>query len=296
MTAQKIDEVAAAELGEEAAPARSFWRSASRDRLLVISAAIVGVYVVLALIGPYVTPKDPFQSHAGLNFQGPGAQYWFGADKEGRDVLSRLIYGTRYTLLGAFGVMLIATVGGLLYGLVTAYVGGWFDAVSMRVFDVILSIPPLIVAMLLVAAFGPGLYAVVVGVGIGYLPAIARIIRSEALVQVSQQYTAAGRGLGFSAPRMIFRHIMPNTTSQIVVQASMNLPYAIIDIAGLSFLGFGIRPPTPDWGTMLAEGQNAMLFAPWLVIFPGIAVTLLVVTWNVFGSRLRRILDPRQLL
>jgi peptide/nickel transport system permease protein len=296
MTAQKIDEVAAAELGEEAVPARSFWRSARRDRLLVISAVIVGVYVVLALIGPYVTPKDPFQSHAGLNFQGPGAQFWFGADKEGRDVLSRLIYGTRYTLLGAFGVMLIATVGGLLYGLVTAYVGGWFDAVSMRVFDVILSIPPLIVAMLLVAAFGPGLYAVVVGVGIGYLPAIARIIRSEALVQVSQQYTAAGRGLGFSAPRMIFRHIMPNTTSQIVVQASMNLPYAIIDIAGLSFLGFGIRPPTPDWGTMLAEGQSAMLFAPWLVIFPGIAVTLLVVTWNVFGSRLRRILDPRHLL
>jgi peptide/nickel transport system permease protein len=272
----------------------SLRRALTADKVLLIAAIIIGLYVIAAVLGQFLAPHDPLASNPGQNYQQPGGEFWFGTDKQGRDVFSRLLVGTRYTLLGAFGVMLIATVGGLLCGLVTAYVGGWFDAASMRLFEVILSIPPLVIAMVLVAAFGPGLYSVVLGVGIGYLPAIARIIRSEALVQRSQQYVAAAQGLGYSRRRTVFRHIMPNTTSQIVVQASMNLPYAIIDIAGLSFLGFGIQPPTPDWGGMLSAGQSSMFFAPSLVIFPSIAITLLVVTWNVFGSRLRRALDPKR--
>ena len=209
-------------------------------------------------------------------------------------MLSRLLVGTRYTLLGGLGVMAIASLGGFVWGLLTAYLGGWFDRVSLRVFDTILSFPPLIVAISLVAALGPGLLPVVIGVGIGYLPAIARIIRSEALVQRSQQYVAAAEGLGYSTLRIVFRHIMPNTTSQIIVQASVNLPYAIIDIAGLSFLGLGIQPPTPDWGTMLAEGQRDLLFAWWMVVFPGAAVSTLVLAWNIFGARLRAALDPKR--
>jgi ABC-type dipeptide/oligopeptide/nickel transport system permease subunit len=208
-------------------------------------------------------------------------------------VLSRVIVGTRYTLLGGFGVMAIAALGGFLYGLVTAYVGGWFDRLSMRVFDLMLSVPPLITAFVLVAIMGPGLGPVVLGVGLGYLPAIARIIRSEALIERSNQYVTAAQGLGYSAPRIVFGQMMPNVTSQIIVQASMNLPYAIIDIAGLSFLGFGIQPPTPDWGTMLAEGSRVVDLAPWIVLAPSVAVTTLVLAWNVFGARLRRALDPR---
>jgi peptide/nickel transport system permease protein len=265
---------------------------ARRHKLLVISGSIIAAYVLAAVIGPYVTPHDPFESHAGLNFHGPSSTYWFGNDKEGRDIFSRLLYGTRYTLIGGFSVVGIAALGGFVYGLLTAYIGGWFDRISMRVFDLVLSIPPLVLAIMLVASFGPGLVPVVVGVGIGYLPAIARIIRSEALVQRGQQYVSAGRGLGYSAPRIVFRHIMPNCTSQIIVQVSMNLPYAIIDIAGLGFFGFGVQPPTPDWGSMLAEGQQDLLFAPWMVIFPGIAVTGLVLCWNIFGARLRHALDP----
>jgi peptide/nickel transport system permease protein len=268
--------------------------TAFRDPLLILTGAIIAIYILIALIGPWITPQDPFASHPGLNYTSPNSHFLMGTDKEGRDEFSRLLYGTRYTLIGAFGVMSIAALLGFIYGLVTAYVGGRIDGFSMRLFDLILSFPPLVMAIVLVATFGPGLYAVVIGVGIGYLPAIARIIRSEAMVQTQQQYVAACQGLGYSPLRIIFRHIMPNTTSQIIVQISMNLPYAIIDIAGLSFLGFGIQPPTPDWGSMLAEGQRDLIFAPWLVIFPSAAITILVLAWNIFGARLRRALDPKR--
>src|ERR1700730_5542883 len=267
---------------------------ALHDRLLLLTGSVIVIYVLVGLIGPLIAPQGPYTSHPGFNFHPPDGHFLLGTDKEGRDVLSRLLYGTRFTLIGAFGVMAIAALIGFIYGLVTAYVGGWFDSLSMRLFDVILSFPPLVLAIVLVATFGPGLYSVIIGVGIGYLPAIARIIRSEAMVQRNQQYVAAAEGLGFSAMRIIFGHIMPNTTSQIIVQASMNLPYAIIDIAGLSFLGFGIQPPTPDWGGMLAEGQRDLLFAPWLAIAPAAAITVLVLAWNVFGARLRRAVDPKR--
>lgn len=273
---------------------RSRLERALSDRLLIVTGVVIAVYVLVGLIGPLIAPQNPYTSHPGFNFHSPNGHFLIGTDKEGRDVLSRLLYGARYTLLGAFGVMAIAALLGFVYGLVTAYVGGWFDSLSMRLFDVILSFPPLVLAIVLVATFGPGLYSVIIGVGIGYLPAIARIIRSEAMVQSKQQYVAAAEGLGFSPLRIIFKHIMPNTTSQIIVQASMNLPYAIIDIAGLSFLGFGIQPPTPDWGGMLAEGQRDLLFAPWLAIAPAAAITVLVLAWNIFGARLRRAFDPKR--
>ena len=273
---------------------RSRLERALHDRLLLLTGSVIVIYVLVGLIGPLIAPQGPYTSHPGFNFHPPDGHFLLGTDKEGRDVLSRLLYGTRFTLIGAFGVMAIAALIGFIYGLVTAYVGGWFDSLSMRLFDVILSFPPLVLAIVLVATFGPGLYSVIIGVGIGYLPAIARIIRSEAMVQRNQQYVAAAEGLGFSAMRIIFGHIMPNTTSQIIVQASMNLPYAIIDIAGLSFLGFGIQPPTPDWGGMLAEGQRDLLFAPWLAIAPAAAITVLVLAWNVFGARLRRAVDPKR--
>lgn len=273
--------------------ARGRLRQAAWQPALLVSGAILLLFLLLALVGPWIAPHDPVRSHPGLNYQPPSGRFWLGTDKSGRDVFSRVLVGTRYTLLGGFGVMAIAALGGFLCGLVTAYVGGWPDRLAMRLFDLMLSVPPLITAFVLVAIMGPGLGPVVLGVGLGYLPAIARIIRSEALIERSNQYVAAAQGLGFSAPRIVFGQMMPNVTSQIIVQASMNLPYAIIDIAGLSFLGFGIQPPTPDWGSMLAEGSRVVDLAPWMVLAPGVAVTTLVLAWNVFGARLRRALDPR---
>ena len=267
---------------------------AAGHRLLTLSGAIIALYVVLGVVGPWLAPYDPNALDPAQSLEPPSQTHWMGTDQLGRDVFSRWLVAAGYTLVGAFGVVLIAAVGGFVYGLTTAYVGGRFDALSMRFFDLMFAFPPLVVAIILVATFGPGLATVVVGVGVGYLPAIARIIRSEAIIQREQQYVAAAQGLGYSPGRIIFRHIMPNCTSQIIVQVSINLPYAIIDLAGLSFLGFGIQPPDADWGKMLAEGQQVVLFAPWLVLFPSIAIIVLVLNWNVFGAQLRRALDPRQ--
>jgi peptide/nickel transport system permease protein len=268
-------------------------------KLLMISGTIIVLYILAAIFAPLLAPYDPLAEHPGANYLAPGGHYLghsyaLGTDKEGRDVLSRILYGGRATLVGAVIVLVIAAGGGFVYGLSTAYVGGWFDSVSMRLFDLILSFPPLILAIVLVASFGPGLTPVVIGIGVGYLPAIARIIRSEALIQRGQQYVAAGRGLGYSGWRITFRHMMPNCTSQIIVQASLNLPYAIIDIAGLSFLGFGVQPPTADWGTMLADGQQSLLFAPWLAYVPAATVSIFVLAWTIFGARLRHALDPKE--
>jgi ABC-type dipeptide/oligopeptide/nickel transport system permease subunit len=273
---------------------------AADNKLLMISGAIILIYILVTILAPLLVPYNPLTPHPGANYLAPGKSYLgnhfiLGTDKEGRDVLSRIMYGGRATLVGAGIVLVIASGGGFVLGLTTAYVGGWFDRVLMRVFDLILCFPPLILAIVLVATFGPGLTPVVIGIGMGYLPAIGRIIRSEALIQRSQQYVAAGRGLGYSGRRIIFRHMMPNCTSQIIVQASLNLPYAIIDIAGLSFLGFGVQPPTPDWGTMLADGQESLLFAPWLAYVPAATVSIFVLAWTIFGARLRHALDPKKI-
>jgi peptide/nickel transport system permease protein len=274
--------------------ARGALHFANRHRLLVLSGTIIAVYILVGIIGPWIAPYDPNALGPGNNLQPPSPAHPLGTDKEGRDVLSRILVGARYTLIGAFGVVVIAAIGGFVYGLVTAYVGGRFDAFSMRLFDLMFAFPPLVIAIVLVATFGPGLGTVVLGVGLGYLPAIARIIRSEALVQRHQQYVSAALGLGYSGGRIVFRHLMPNCTSQIIVQVSINLPYAIIDLAGLSYLGFGIQPPTADWGRMLAEAQKTMLFAPWLVVSPAFVIIVLVLAWNIFGAQLRRALDPRR--
>jgi ABC-type dipeptide/oligopeptide/nickel transport system permease subunit len=297
MSATTFDPTGGAPLLPSARSERRIRRAASYaagHKLLVISGFVVFAYVAIAIFGRFVAPYSPNESHPGSNYMAPGGEFLLGTDKEGRDLLSRMLYGGLTTLFGAFVVMMIATVGGFMLGLITAYVGGWFDRTLMRLFDVILSIPPLVLAIVLVASLGPGLLPVVIGIGVGYLPAIARIIRSEALVQRSQQYVQAGHGLGYSGRRIVFRHLMPNCTSQIIVQASLNVPYAIIDIAGLSFLGFGVQPPTSDWGTMLAEGQGSLLFAPWLVYVPGAAITIFVLAWSIFGARLRQALDPRE--
>jgi ABC-type dipeptide/oligopeptide/nickel transport system permease subunit len=297
MSATTFDPTGGAPLLPSARSERRIRRAlsyAAGHKLLVISGFVVVAYIVIAIFGRFVAPYSPNESHPGSNYMAPGGEFLLGTDKEGRDLLSRMLYGGLTTLFGAFVVMMIATVGGFMLGLITAYVGGWFDRTLMRLFDVILSIPPLVLAIVLVASLGPGLLPVVIGIGIGYLPAIARIIRSEALVQRAQQYVQAGQGLGYSGRRIVFRHLMPNCTSQIIVQASLNVPYAIIDIAGLSFLGFGVQPPTSDWGTMLAEGQASLLFAPWLVYIPGAAITIFVLAWSIFGARLRQALDPRE--
>ena len=270
------------------------FRAVRRDPTLALSAAFVILFVVIAIIGPWIAPQDPNQINPGENYVPPSSGHWLGTDRSGRDLFSRLIVGTRMALLGAFAVVVIDVGLGTIYGLVAGYLGGWVDNLMMRVADILLSFPSLIMGVLFVAIFGPGLIPVVVGLALVYMPTAARVVRSQVRIQSKEQYVEAGRMLGYSPTRIAVRHILPNCLSQIIVQASIVLAYAVVDLAALSFLGLGVQPPTPDWGNMLAEAQKSMLLAPWLAIFPAIAIIVLVLAWNVFGARLRYHLDPTE--
>jgi peptide/nickel transport system permease protein len=264
------------------------------DPVFLVSGAVVLAFVAVALLGPWIAPQDPNQLNPGQNYAPPSPEHWFGTDRDGRDLFSRLVVGTRMALFGAVAVVLIDVGLGTAYGLIAGYAGGRIDGWMMRAGDVLLSFPALIMGVLFVAVFGPGLLPVVVGLAIVYMPTAARVVRSQVRIQKKEQYVQAGRMLGFSPARIAVLHILPNCSSQIIVQASIVLAYAVVDLAALSFLGLGVQPPTPDWGNMLAEAQRSMILAPWVAVFPAVAIILLVLAWNVFGARLRYHLDPTE--
>lgn len=268
------------------------WSDMRRDAVFLVSGGLVGLFVLVAVLGPWITPQDPNQINPGMNYFPPSTGFWLGTDRDGRDLFSRLIVGGQMTLLGAFAVVVLDVGFGTIYGLIAGYVGGRADEFMMRAGDILLAFPALIMGILFVASFGPGLIPVVVGLSIVYMPTAARVVRSQARIQKREQYVEAARVLGFSSLRIAVNHVLPNCLSQIVVQASIVLAYAVVDLAALSFLGLGVQPPTPDWGNMLAEAQRSMMLAPWLAVFPALSIIILVLSWNVFGARLRYHLDP----
>jgi peptide/nickel transport system permease protein len=270
------------------------WAQMRRDPVFLLTGGLVLLFIIIAIVGPWIAPQDPNQINPGENYMPPSAEHWFGTDRDGRDLFSRLIVGAQMTLLGAFAVVVLDVGFGTIYGLIAGYVGRRIDNLMMRAGDVLLSFPALIMGVLFVAIFGPGLMPVVVGLAIVYMPTAARVVRSQARIQKREQYVEAARVLGFSRLRIAVGHVLPNCLSQIVVQASIVLAYAVVDLAALSFLGLGVQPPTPDWGNMLAEAQRSMMLAPWLAVFPALAIIILVLSWNVFGARMRYHVDPTE--
>lgn len=264
------------------------------DPLFLASGGIVLLFFIVAALGPLIAPYDPNELHPGQNYLPPTAEFWLGTDRDGRDLFSRLIVGTRMALLGAVAVVLIDVGIGTIYGLIAGYAGSRTDNWMMRAADVLLSFPALIMGILFVAVMGPGLLPVVIGLAIVYMPTAARVVRSQVRIQKREQYVEACRLLGYSPLRIALRHVLPNCQSQIIVQASIVLAYAVVDLAALSFLGLGVQPPTPDWGNMLAEAQRTMILAPWLAVFPALTIIVLVLAWNVLGARLRYHLDPTE--
>ena len=261
--------------------------------------AMIGGIIVLALLlvvifAPLLAPHDPNFGVLADTMKGPSSKYWLGADKNGRDVLSRLIFGARTALGGALTVVLISELIGVPLGIWAAYRGGWIDEIVTRVWDLLLAFPPLLLSFAVVAAFGPSLRNVVISLGILYIPFTSRVVRSVTLVQKEMVYTEAARAMGYGQGRIIFRHILPNCISPIIVVSSLDLAYALLDIAALSFLGLGVQPPTPDWGNMISEGQLVLLTAPHLVLSAGAAILIAVLGFNLLGDGLRDVLDPRQ--
>ncbi len=281
------------------APRMGLLATIRRSPLARNRAAIVGLLIlfpiVIATVAPWIlTGSHPNAQNLSASLQFPDGEHLLGTDKLGRDVWARIVYGAQPTLLGAVVVVLISGVIGIPLGLVAGYYGGRVDALIMRILDALLSFPALLLAILVVATFGRGLGTVVVALGVIYVPAMARLIRSVTMVQRTLTYVDACRALGFSDARILFRHILPNLVAVVVVQSTIDLAYAILDIAALSFLGLGQQPPDPDWGSMLSDGRAYLLQNAWPALSAGFSIMLTVISFNLVGDGLRSQLDPRE--
>ncbi len=269
-------------------------RFARWSPLTTVALILLVVPVVLALLAPAIAPFDPTLNQDSKLVQEPSATHIMGTDKLGRDVYSRLLYGTRISLFVAFSAVLLGEALGFLLGVATAYIGGRFDLVSQRLVDILMSFPTLILAMLLMAGLGAGITTIIIAIAVTRIPGSSRIIRSVALSIKGLTYVEAARVVGASHWRVMLRHIAPQCIAPLLVVFSLNLGAAIFAEAALSYLGVGVPPPTPSLGNMLGE-QNAQSFKPpwWLVVYPGLAITLIILAANLVGDGLRDVLDPR---
>ena len=255
-------------------------------------------FFAAALFAPMLSPYDPLAQNLDERLQPPSRAHLLGTDDFGRDILSRIIYGARISLTVGFVSIGLAVAGGLVLGLLAGFytTGRWgklLDHAIMRTSDILLAFPTVLLAIAIVSAFGPGLRNAMLAIAIIYLPRFVRIVRASILVEKVQTYIEAGRALGVSNRRLLFRHLLPNAMSPVIVQATLGLAEAIIEAAALSFLGLGATPPTPEWGAMLSEGRSYLRLAPWVTFFPGMAIFLTVVSFNLLGDGLRDALDPR---
>jgi peptide/nickel transport system permease protein len=268
-------------------------RRAARARLAPFGAAVMGLAVLVALAAPLVAPYDPLAQNLGNALAAPGRAHLLGTDNVGRDVLSRVIWGARVSLLAGFVSVALAVLAGSLLGLAAGYSGGRMDGLVMRVMDAVLSFPPLVLALALGAVLGAGLTGVLLALGVVYTPAFARLMRGQVLTIAARDYVDAARALGASGWRVAARHVVPNAINPIIVQASLSVAFAILAEASLSFLGLGIQPPEASWGSMINAGRGYLQQAPWIVFGPGAALFVTVVGLNFVGDAVRDALDPR---
>jgi peptide/nickel transport system permease protein len=267
-----------------------------RSTLSVVGLAICVVLLVIAIVGPYVVPY-PEHVAGGIatraRFQPPSLRHWFGTNELGQDVFSLVIAGARISLLCGLAVVAIGTVAGSIVGAVAGYFGGWVDEVLMRLTDLKLTIPGLILAMAIAAALGPGLTNMIIAVSLSWWPGYARLVRGEVMAKKEELFVAAARALGASHWRLLSVHIMPNVAGPVIVKMSLDMGFAILTVAALGFIGIGIKPPTPEWGSLLAIARGYMPEYWWTAVFPGAAIFLAVFGFNLLGDGLRDVLDPK---
>jgi len=268
-------------------------RRAARARLAPFGALVMVLAVLVALAAPLLAPYDPLAQNLGNTLAAPGRAHLLGTDNVGRDVLSRVIWGTRVSLVAGLVSVVLAVCAGSVLGVVAGYCGGRIDGVVMRVMDAVLSFPPLVLALALGAVLGAGLGGVLLALGVVYTPTFARLMRGQVLTITARDYVDAARALGASGWRVATRHVVPNAINPIIVQASLSVAFAILAEASLSFLGLGIQPPQASWGSMINAGRGYLQQAPWIVFGPGAALFVTVVGLNFVGDAVRDALDPR---
>ena len=269
------------------------WRRLCSNPPAMVGLVVILLLVLVAAAAPLLAPYDPYAQNLAGRLQPPSAGHWFGTDELGRDILSRLVYGARITIWIASLAAVIAAPLGLVVGATAGYLGGWVDIILMRIVDVFLSFPSMILALAFVAALGAGINNAVLAISLAAWPPIARLARAETLTVRKSDYIAAVRLQGASAWRIIARHVMPMCIPSVIVRITLNMAGIILTAAGLGFLGLGAQPPSPEWGAMLSTGRQFLLTSWWLAAVPGLAILLVSLAFNLFGDGLRDVLDPR---
>ncbi len=273
------------------------WYEAGRrllkNKVGVMGLILIGFLLFVAIFAPLLAPHDPLQQNIMLRYQPPSSTNWLGTDEMGRDVLSRIIYGSRISLQVGLLSVGFALVIGVTLGLLAGYYGGIMDMIIMRIMDIMLAFPSILLAIAIVAILGPQLRNAMLAIGIINIPRFARIIRSSALSIKESEYVTAARGLGAGDVRIIFNHLLPNALTPLIIQTTLSIATAILEAAALSFLGLGAQPPTPEWGAMLSDARSSLQRAPWVATFPGIAIIFGVLGFNLLGDGLRDALDPK---
>ena len=277
----------------ERSPGARALRRLFRRKAAIAGLGVIVFFVLLAIAAPWVSPQDPLATSWGAIRKAPSAAHWFGTDEIGRDVLARVIYGARASLLAGMVSVLIALSLGVPIGLLAGYAGKWVDAVISRIVDAMLACPFLILAIALAAFLGPSLTNAMIAIGVSATPIFVRLTRAQVLAVKVEDYVEAARALGNSHVRIALRHILPNVVPPLIVQATLALAAAVIAEASLSFLGLGQQPPAPSWGSMLNTAKNYIDNSPWMAIWPGLSIFLLVLSFNLLGDGLRDALDPR---
>lgn len=264
-----------------------------RDKLAVIALVLLGVIFLMAIVGPYLAPFDPITQNLHERRLGPSLVHWLGTDEFGRDILSRLIFGSRNTLFIGFLSVAIGLSIGCVLGVIAGYYGGFADSCIMRAMDLMLAYPYFLLALLIVATLGPGMTNSTIAIGIASVPTYSRVVRSSVMALKGSLLVKAEEALGATDWRIIILHVAPNVFAPVIVVATLGVASAVLGGAALGFLGLGAQPPTPEWGVMLSGGRSYLIDAPHIALAPGIALALLVVSCNLFGDTLRDILDPK---
>jgi peptide/nickel transport system permease protein len=286
------------DIGPPRSPWRDALRSLLRNKLAIVGMVIIGIVFLTAVFAPALAAQDPnengiFKVFPRENKQPPSLEHPMGTDDLGRDMLSLIIYGSRISILvGVFAVG-FAIITGATLGAIAGFVGGAIDNIIMRLMDIMLAFPTILLALVIVAVIGPGLFNAMLAVGIVSIPTYARITRATVLGEKGRDYVLAAQSIGMGSQRVLVSEVIPNTLSPIIVAASLGIATAILDAAGLGFLGLGAQPPTPEWGLLLSRNKSHIFTSPWMVFFPGVSIMFLVLGFNLLGDGLRDALDPR---
>ena len=288
----KQEEFIASRKEQKKAKRRKGLRAFLKNKKLVFGTVVLLVYIFVAIFAPMIAPYSYRELSTDI-LQKPSTAHLFGTDNFGRDVFSRVVYGSRISLSIAFSCTVIGTVVGVILGLISGYVGGWLDVITMRISDLVMSFPWVLMAVMVTAIFGVGLHVIVVTLGLIYIPGSIRLARSLALSIKSKEYVDAAKVIGESRWSIMFRYIFPNCFAPLLVQATLRLSSAVLSEAAISYMGYGTQPPSPSWGLLLSDAQQFIWQAPYLSIFPGLAMVLLVLAGNMFGDGLRDLIDPR---